>query len=492
MTMGFLVSAAGQAASARTIEVPAGDNLQHAINSAQGGDVIALENGATFTGNFVLPGGRSGSPPVIIRPTNVEGLPGPGARLRPQEGLRLPRLHSPNGMPALRTARGAAGWRIELIELTALPGSPAAIVALGDGSSEQRTPADVPRDLTLDRCYIHGDAQRGQKRCITLNSAETTVTGSHVADCKAVGQDSQAIAGWNGPGPFTISNNYLEGAGDNILFGGADPAIPDLVPSDIAITGNTLEKPPAWRAERWQVKNLLELKNARRVTIAGNIFRHNWQAAQSGYAILFTVRNQDGRCEWCQVEDVTFERNRIEHVAGGVSILGRDDQHKSRQTKNIVIRNNVVDDLNNRAWGGSGYFLLLLGEPRDILIEHNTVIQPHAFGLIQVEGPPVQGFVFRSNLTQHSAYGIIGRDHGPGRDTISFYFPGSTIEGNVIAGADARRYPGGNEFPSLEEMQAQFVAFASGDYRLAPNSRLRRANKGGADIGADLSKVPND
>ena len=37
------------------------------------------------------------------------------------------------------------------------------------------------------------------------------------SDIKAVGQDSQAIAGWNGPGPFIIDNNYLEGAGENIL-----------------------------------------------------------------------------------------------------------------------------------------------------------------------------------------------------------------------------------------------------------------------------------
>ena len=82
---------------------------------------------------------------------------------------------------------------------------------------------------------VRGDPAKGQKRGIALNSASTTIRNSYIGDIKAVGQESQAIAGWNGPGPYTIENNFLEAAGVNILFGGADPAIPDLVPSDITI-----------------------------------------------------------------------------------------------------------------------------------------------------------------------------------------------------------------------------------------------------------------
>ena len=43
----------------------------------------------------------------------------------------------------------------------------------------------------------------------------TTITGSYIAEIKAPSQDSQAIAGWNGPGPYTITNNYLEAASEN-------------------------------------------------------------------------------------------------------------------------------------------------------------------------------------------------------------------------------------------------------------------------------------
>ena len=65
---------------------------------------------------------------------------------------------------------------------------------------------------------------------MALNARRAAVIDSYLADFKEVGADSQAIAGWNGPGPFGIANNYLEAAGENVMFGGADPAIDGLVP----------------------------------------------------------------------------------------------------------------------------------------------------------------------------------------------------------------------------------------------------------------------
>src|SRR6185295_8362416 len=169
-------------------------------------------------------------------------------------------------------------------------------IALGDGGAAQNDLSTVPSGLALDRLYIHGDADRGQKRGIALNADQTTITGCYISDIKAIGQDSQAIGGWNGPGEYIIENNYLEAAGENIMFGGGDPSIPDLTPTKIMVRNNFLSKPLAWRekgAPRWQVKNLFELKNARGVTIERNVMERSWQQAQSGYAVLFTVRNQD-------------------------------------------------------------------------------------------------------------------------------------------------------------------------------------------------------
>src|SRR5438477_7384724 len=120
-----------------------------------------------------------------------------------------------------------------------------------------------------------------------MNSRETAVIDSYLSDFKQIGADSQAVAGWNGTGPFKIANSYLEAAGENVMFGGADPAIRDLVPADIEIRQNHLAKPLRWRAGHegfdgvdWSVKNLFELENARRVLVEDNLLEYNWPQAQ--------------------------------------------------------------------------------------------------------------------------------------------------------------------------------------------------------------------
>ena len=170
-----------------------------------------------------------------------------------------------------------------------------------------------------------------------------------------------------GPGPFRIANNHLEAAGENVMFGGADPLIADLVPADIEIVGNHFAKPLRWKEDdsryegvAWSVKNLFELKNARRVLVEGNVLEYNWPHAQNGFAILFTVRNQDGRAPWSVVEDVTFRDNMVRHVGGGINILGHDDIHPSRRTSRIAIVDNVFADVGG-SWGHGRLFQLLDG-----------------------------------------------------------------------------------------------------------------------------------
>jgi hypothetical protein len=106
-----------QSASAATLQVPAGGDLQAALVNAQPGDTIVLAPGATYAGNFTLP--NKGGSAYITLQTNPEGLPGPGERVNPDHSPRLAKMRSPNGMPALQTAEGAHHWRIVLIEFLA-------------------------------------------------------------------------------------------------------------------------------------------------------------------------------------------------------------------------------------------------------------------------------------------------------------------------------------------------------------------------------------
>ena len=467
--------------TASTISVSSGGDLQAALTNAQPGDTILLARGAVFTGSFTLPN-KGGSSVITVRTNGDNDLPGDGQRISPSNSSQLARIQAGSSGPAIQTAQGAHHWKLMLLEIAGNGGSD--LVTLGDGSGAQSQLSQVPHDITFDRVYIHGDATKGQKRGIGLNSASTTITGSYISDIKANGQDSQAICGWNGPGPYTISNNYLEAAGENVLFGGSDPSIPNLVPTDITITGNLMSKQTAWRSQNWVVKNLLEMKNARRVEITGNTFQYTWVGGQTGYAILFTVRNQDGHCPWCQVDHVTFEQNVVQHASAGMQILGYDNDNPSLQTQAIVVRNNLFADIDNQNWGGNGYFATITGGPRDVTIDHNTIISDHGSGVLQFDGPVVQQFKFTNNLAKANAYGIIGTSHGVGNDTISAFLPASTITMNILAGASARSYPAGNAFPTTAQFESQFVSYSGGDYRLVAASPWHSIGTDGLDLGA--------
>ncbi len=472
---------------AGTLTLPAGGDLQAALDAARPGDTIFLEAGATFVGNFVMRSTDGNeSRPIVLRTAGADAVPA-GERMTPERAVPLAKLRSPNNMPALATAPSARGWRVELLEFLANRGGGGDIIALGDGSTAQKSLARIPTELTLDRLYIHGDPVAGQKRGIALNAGRVSITNSSIVDIMTVGQDSQAIGGWNGTGPYLIENNLIEAASENILFGGADPAVLELTPAGIIIRRNVIRKPLAWRdpGVKWQVKNLLELKNARDVTIEDNLFERNWAEAQSGYAILFTVRNQDGGCPWCAVENVRFQRNVVRDVAAAFQILGTDYLKPSRQTRGIVIRDNVIDGLDGRAWGGDGYLLQMTDSPSDITLDHNTIIQGESSGILKVDGT-VNGFVFTNNLTGHGAYGIIASARAPGNDSIRNNLPGARIAGNVIAGGNGSWYPPGNLFPSMAEFRSAFVNPSARDFRLTVGHAWGAAATDGRPIGADL------
>ncbi|MFN0087471.1 MAG: BACON domain-containing protein, partial [Blastocatellia bacterium] len=476
----------------QTIEVPAGGDFQAALDLAQPGDVITLQAGAAYTGNFTLPV-KSGSGWIVIRTSAPDGsLPAPDARITPAYANVLPKILTPNVEPAIEARNGAHHYRFIGVEIAPAPTAPFVynLVLLGEGEASL---AQVPHDLILDRVYIHGSPTFTLRRGIALNSASTAIINSHISDCHEVGVDSQAIGGWNGPGPFKIVNNYLEGAGENVIFGGSDPMIPNLTPSDIEFRRNYCFKPLSWRISDpgyagmpWGVKNLFELKNAQRILIDGNIFEHNWTMAQNGFAILFTVRNQDGTAPWSVVQDVTFTNNIVRGVAGGFNLLGMDNNNPSLPTRRIRIANNLLDEVDGQRWDGGGIAFQFVNGPGDITIENNTIL--HTGNVIAAGDIPSEEMIFRDNLFPHNLYGIKGDERDFGNATIQTYLPGSLVRRNVMVAGPIGAYPPENFFPA-SFAEVMFLDFAGRNYRLASASPYNNAGTNGRDIGADFDAL---
>jgi hypothetical protein len=476
------------APTGRVIRVKADGNLQAAIDKAQSGDSIELEPGATYEGPFRLRRKPAGGWIQIGSATPPPRL-GAGEHVSPVTAAGMPKLVSATGSVVMAEP-GSHHYRLVGLEIRPTQG-----VFLHDlvelGYNETAVD-DLPHHIVIDRCYLHGDPRKGARRGVALNSRDSAVVHSYFSDFKEVGADSQAIAGWNGTGPYTIADNYLEAAGENVLFGGADPAIANLVPADIEVLRNHLAKPVSWRegtsefqGVAWTVKNLFELKNARRVLIDGNLLEYNWPHAQNGFAILFTVRNQDGASPWSTVEDVTFENNLVQHVASAINILGSDDIHPSQPTRRIAILNNLFVDVGGR-WGSGRLFQLLEGV-NDVRIDHNTALQTD-IAIFGGERTPNEPFVFQNNLVLHNRYGVIGAGTASGRPTFDRYFPRGVVKRNVFVGAPADSYPADNFFPSSLD-GVGFVDRQRGNYRLAASSPYKRAASDGRDPGADINAV---
>jgi hypothetical protein len=609
-----LVLLASAPAFAATLTVCAAgctyNNLQHALEAAQPGDTILLRAGETFVGHFRLPvkSNPSGAFIVVRSDAPDSALPAAGTRLIPHgypggntDRGALARLVGRGGdwktTPVIGTEPGAHHYRLQFLDIDGVAQEGwETLVQIGDSSWAQSTAEAVPYAITLDRVFIHGHETKGQKRCVALDGRDLEVLNSYVVGCASIDFDSQAIAAFNGPGPFRIINNYLEATGENVMFGGADPKIQGLVPSDIEIRRNHFYKPLAWRdpilaapsmpsgaaagggslpagthyfkvvavlqsasepgfsapsperavstgadgavtltwsavpgadryriyygtssgeqnryietsgsgtsftyrgsgetwhtpwahGTRWNIKNLLELKNAQRVLIDGNVFEHNWAASQRGYAILFTPRNEEGGAPWSVVQDVTFSNNVLRHAAGGINILGDDYVRPSQRTRRIAVRNNLVYDLSSR-WGDDSHFLLMTRSPDDITVDHNTVF--HQGMVVLVDDGTVYGFSFTNNVAPHNTYGIFGSSAGIGTSAINAYFPGAVVRRNALGGGPAVSYPPDNFFPDMPTFSSQFVDPGSHDYRLVSGSSFSGAGTDGRDLGVDFAAL---
>nr|AHZ45572.1 VCBS [uncultured bacterium] len=493
--------------AAQTILVPAGGDLQAALDVVQPGGTVLVEAGATFAGKYTI--GPKVNPDglyITLRSSaDPADLPAPGVRMTPAYAHLLPKIRSTDTLQGLHILPGASYWRLECLEF------PANVNGAGDilrvGSHLETVAANQPHHIILDRLYVHGDAAIGQRNGVVAHAADFVLRDSYISDIKQPTVETHAFTSYNGPGPYLIENNYLEASSINIMFGGTDPRNVEMVPSDITIRRNHVAKNLHWMQPRaqggfWNVKNLFELKLGRRVLIEGNVFEHNWFGAgdQAGYAVLLRTESQSGSCTFCETGEVTFQNNIIRHSPAGLSLVGLDFNVTPAGIRmhDVVIRNNLFDDLDRGLWRvrttiPTTRFSLVNGVDR-LTLDHNTIIMPNGTGVIAFSGSyDSPGFVFTNNMTEHKTFGVKGDAVTMGTASLNaFTAPGYTFAANVLAGGSASLHPPGNFFPSVATWTAGFLSYAGGNggnYRLLDGGPYKGAATDGRDLGADIDRI---
>lgn len=480
-----VLTSARSALAVRTIRPVSGASLQAALDSARGGDQILLDPSVQYVGNFVLRR-KTGSAWITLRTAADNALlPASGVRVTPAYAPSLGKLVAQDPtVPVLRTEAGASNYRLLGLELTVAPTATTgySLVMFGWYDTTQ-TGANQPARIVLERSYLHGTPTFSFQRCLSLNSGSTVVVDSWLSECHGKGFDSQAILGYNGTGPYLIQNNHLEGAGENVMFGGADPVVAGQLPSDITLRGNHLVKPLAWQGV-WTVKNLLEFKLGRRVLVEGNVLENSWPDGQTGYAVLLKSVNQNGSAPWSETAHVTVRYNIIRNVACGMNLAARPEAQPAVPMHHISILHNAFEQV---TVGGCGK-VLEVSNVHDLTIAHNAGVS-YNYGVSIYGGDKMQRFVLTNNIFGVTAarydvwdWALASVDGGGyGTSALDTHTaPGYDVRGNAFVGVRAALFPAGNS--SLGGTSAGFVSFPS-NLRLTSTSPLTGTGVGGVSPG---------
>jgi hypothetical protein len=441
-----------------------GTNLQVALDTVKRGDCIRLPAGATYTGNFKL---RAKPGTDWIQIYSYAAFPDDGIRFQPTKYPNVATIKGVSVAPALSNDAhpDASYYRIMGVRFTH-PDTIPMVYAIVDFNNHAATAVgQIPRSIILDRVWVQGGSKTEVQRCVAINIRHGAVVNSWLEGCHHTGADAQAIIVWNGPGPFAFNNNRMEGSGENIMIGGADPKIQGLVPTNIQMCRNHIIKPIEWKTiathpngKLWMVKNLVETKNVRNWHICDNVIENNWLSGQTGFAFVLKSSNQSGRCPWCVAERVLIENNIVRNAPGFSNFKALDD-YSAGQVVNgdtlgggigmnrITVRNNYGDQIGGTVAGDRRIFQLLGDSKdttktlRDIVIEGN-VINGSPNNFMMFDGGPSLRLQMRNNFGFRGSYGVFGSGSGEGLNAWNTWTRNAVSSGNVLFNDKGQSIPG--------------------------------------------------
>lgn len=534
-----------------TTLVSAGGNLQTALNNANCGDTIQLAAGATFNGVFTLPAKACDDQHWIIVRTSApdSSLPPEGTRMTPcYSGVSsLPGRPSFNcttpsqalakviynqvaGSGPFKLAAGANHYRLLGLEIARAAGTGfiGPLISTSSGTADH---------IVVDRVWLHGSPQDDTSTAFNLNGTTyVAVIDSYINDfhCESVTgscTDAHAVSGGTSTtvdGIYQIDRNFLEAAAESVLFGGGYAT---TTPTDIEVRQNHFFKPLTWMPGQpgfvggpsgnpFMVKNHLELKNAQRVLIEGNIFENTWGGfSQNGYSILLTPKNQAGAngtniCPICEVTDVTIRYSTLSHAGAGISMANVPSDNGGIATagERYSVHDITLDDINANFYKGNGTLFQVFSQwptasLNTISINHITGF-PDAGGKIMSLGnfsglPPMYAFNMTNSIIGQALYPI-WTTGGTTNCAIynlpltslnacftSYGFNHNAIIATSTVNYPASQWPTGNYFPSTVGAVgfANFNNGNGGNYSLLSTSPYKNVGSDGKDLGADINAI---
>jgi hypothetical protein len=186
---------------------------------------------------------------------------------------------------------------------------------------------------------------------------------------------------------------------------------------------------------------------------------------------------------------VVFRHNIVRNSGAGFNISGHDAPNVSQVTTGVTISGNLVYGI-RQSLGGNGWGVLIGEGPRNVSITHNTfdfdgTTLLYVYGGTASSPAVVSGFTFADNAAPNNTYGINGASASPGALALQMYFPGSTVTGNWISGANALKYPAGNRTEA--PFQNYLADRANADYHLTGALAVPGADD--LPVGADIDSV---
>jgi hypothetical protein len=288
--------------------------------------------------------------------------------------------------------------------------------------------------VTLRDLILRGEGST--KRGISNQAAGTVLERVEVRNICREGQETQAIAMWDSPGPLTATDCYFEGGALCFLAGGSTPTIPNTIATGLTFRRCTFSRPLEWREHGYACKNSFELKCAKDVLVEDCEISNVWAQGQSGYAIQLTPSQYGGSPE-TTVENVTFKNCHIHDAGGGVNALGysqHDEPDRVTQRGGGYRFEGCTFDV-NKSYEGQAAALTCAHSPNGVAFVDCEVTQNGDALLRFSDKEPVDGFEYRGGrVCTPGTYGVFSPlgNRGAGWDQIA---PGGTITGVTFVNA---------------------------------------------------------